>query len=301
MTSIIVLQPYGSGTKRKSAERVGGTIGGGIVAALLAASIHNQWGVIAVITVTSVLTLATYSVDYGWYCFFLTPTFVLMSLPHLRDWQFAGVRIGMTVLGAGVALVAMRLLWPVGEQVELGRLLGRGATAEAAYMRAMLRYWLQTGPSRKTAERTVLAPARRRCGLALNDAEETLDRMLLEPTLSRRRSAESRMAGRAEALAFATYLRRLTRSITTLAAVGSADWVRAAKIEAMAERMDEVAAALIAGQAAAGKGSVGRADERSGWDVVEGAKGSVAQEQMRRMERQVGVLERTALELLGGS
>jgi uncharacterized membrane protein YccC len=70
MTSIIVLQPYGSGTLRRGVQRVGGTIAGGVLAALLAASVHSEGGIIAVITVTSVLTLATYAVDYGWYCFF---------------------------------------------------------------------------------------------------------------------------------------------------------------------------------------------------------------------------------------
>ena len=89
-------------------QRVGGTIAGGVLAALLAAAIPSEAGVIAVITVTSVLTLATYAVDYGWYCFFLTPTFVLMSLPHLQDWHFAGLRMGTTVVGAVVAVVAMR-------------------------------------------------------------------------------------------------------------------------------------------------------------------------------------------------
>src|SRR6202044_203593 len=69
MTSLIVLQPHGSGTLLKTAQRVGGTIGGGFLAAGLAAVIHTDTGVIAVITVTSVLTLATYAVDYGWYSF----------------------------------------------------------------------------------------------------------------------------------------------------------------------------------------------------------------------------------------
>ena len=90
MTSLIVLQPHGSGTLLKLAQRVGGTIGGGFLAALLAAEIHTEAGVIVVITVTSVLTLATYAVDYGWYSFFLTPTFVLMSLPHLERLALCG-------------------------------------------------------------------------------------------------------------------------------------------------------------------------------------------------------------------
>ena len=160
MTSLIVLQPHGSGTLLKLAQRVGGTIGGGFLAALLAAEIHTEAGVIVVITVTSVLTLATYAVDYGWYSFFLTPTFVLMSLPHLNDWHFAGVRILTTVVGAAVALTAMLVLWPEREQMQLGQLLGRGAAADAAYVRAMLRFWAVGAGDRAATDRELMAPAR---------------------------------------------------------------------------------------------------------------------------------------------
>ena len=46
-------------------QLVGGTIAGGLLAALLVAGCIARAGVIAVITVTSVLTLATYAVDYA--------------------------------------------------------------------------------------------------------------------------------------------------------------------------------------------------------------------------------------------
>ncbi|HKB46523.1 MAG TPA: FUSC family protein, partial [Ktedonobacterales bacterium] len=225
MTSIIVLQPYGSGTLRRSVQRVGGTIAGGVLAALLAAAVHSEGGIIAVITVTSVLTLATYAVDYAWYCFFLTPTFVLMSLPHLRDWHFAGVRMGTTVVGALVSVLAMRVLWPEREHIELGRLLGRGAAADAAYVRAMVRFWEAGAGERQAAERAVLAPARRNCGLTINDAEETLDRLMLEPRVGQGERWE-------EALTFVTYLRRLTRAVTTLAVVGTGSGLAAERMDA---------------------------------------------------------------------
>jgi uncharacterized membrane protein YccC len=279
MTSIIVLQPYGSGTLRRGVQRVGGTIAGGLLAALLAASVHSQGAIIAVITVTSVLTLATYAVDYGWYCFFLTPTFVLMSLPHLQDWHFAGVRMGTTVLGAVVAVVAMRVLWPEREQIELGRLLGRGAAADAAYVRAMLRFWATSEAARAAAERDVLAPARRSCGLSINDAEETLDRLMLEPRVSRASRWE-------EALTFVTYLRRLTRAVTTLAVVGVGSLPAVERMEAVAGRLDRVSSALL------GEGEVRPVDDPA--NATTGDGGGVAEQQMRRMERQVGVLERAA-------
>ncbi len=245
MTSIIVLQPYGSGTLRRSVQRVGGTIAGGVLAALLAAAVHSERGIIAVITVTSVLTLATYAVDYAWYCFFLTPTFVLMSLPHLRDWHFAGV--------------------------------------DAAYVRAMVRFWEAGAGERQAAERAVLAPARRDCGLTINDAEETLDRLMLEPRVGQGERWE-------EALTFVTYLRRLTRAVTTLAVVGTGSGLAAERMETVARRLEGVSSALL-------EGGFARPLEADATSAV-ADEDSIAEQQMRRMERQAGILERTAAELM---
>jgi hypothetical protein len=262
---------------------VGGTIAGGVLAALLAAAVHSEGGIIAVITVTSVLTLATYAVDYAWYCFFLTPTFVLMSLPHLRDWHFAGVRMGTTVVGALVSVLAMRVLWPEREHIELGRLLGRGAAADAAYVRAMVRFWEAGAGERQAAERAVLAPARRDCGLTINDAEETLDRLMLEPRVGQGERWE-------EALTFVTYLRRLTRAVTTLAVVGTGSGLAAERMDAVARRLEGVSSALLGGGFA-------RPLEADAASAVADAD-NIAEQQMRRMERQAGVLERTAAELM---
>jgi uncharacterized membrane protein YccC len=292
MTSIIVLQPYGSGTLRKSFQRVAGTIAGGVLAALLAVSIHSQTGIIAVITLTSVLTLATYAVDYAWYSFFLTPTFVLLSLPHLQDWHYAGVRMGMTVLGALVSVVAMRLLWPEQEQAQLGVLLGRGAAADAAYVRAMVRFWKVDAGERRVAAREVMAPARRRCGLAINDAEEALDRMLLEPTLGKRSASGKDL--KTTALTFVTYLRRLTRSVTTLEGVGIGHEAEVRRVEVVAARLEAVSAALLRNGATNFAAQSASAVEQSGSAV----QGGVAEQQIRRMERQAGVMERAAVEIL---
>jgi uncharacterized membrane protein YccC len=299
MTSIIVLQPTGSGTLRRGAQRVGGTIAGGILAAIFAAAIHSQEGVIAVITVTSIFSLATYAVDYGWYAFFLTPTFVLMSLPHLRDWHFAGVRIGNTILGAAVAVLAMRLLWPEREQAAMKRLLARGALADAEYVRAMLDFWSSVSSSRSTtgrvdADRRLLAPARRACGLAINDAEEALDRIMLEPQVPLARAARWETA-----LTFVTYLRRMTRAVATLAAIGNNEADLRARAEDVALRMERLGESL---NASLGNHAVPFIEQAEDVEAQTAAsplgEDTPAQHQLRRLERQAGVLERTAIALV---
>jgi hypothetical protein len=229
------------------------------------------------------LTLATYAVDYAIYCFFLTPSFVLLSLPHPHDWRYAGIRIGTTLAGALIALAAMRLLWPERAEAELNRLLRRGAAADAAYLRAMLRFWDASPKEKPAAERQVLAPARRACGLASNDAEEAVDRVMQEPQFGGLAAAELRL--RNEALTFATYLRRLTQSITTLAVVGRNTPQTHTRLQRAAERMERIAA----GEAAAGEAAE---NPTAGL-----ALGNVAEAQMQRVERQVGILERTAAAL----
>jgi uncharacterized membrane protein YccC len=296
MTSIIVLQPTSSGTLRRGAQRVGGTIAGGVLAAILAAAIHSQEGIIVVVTITSIFTLATYAIDYGWYAFFLTPTFVLLSLPHLRDWHFAGVRIGNTVLGAAVAVLAMRLLWPEREQVEMTRLLARGAQADAEYVRAMLLFWrtidsTSTDAARIDADRRLLAPARRACGLAINDAEEALDRIMLEPQVPLSKSTEWEPA-----LTFVTYLRRMTRAVTTLAALGCDDDHLRDRAERVIDRLERLAEIMNSNERRGEPsfpepGSAGSAAAPLGEDTPE-------EHQLRRLERQAGVLERTASVLM---
>jgi uncharacterized membrane protein YccC len=308
MTSIIVLQPYQSHTFKRGVERVGGTIAGGILAAVLAVLISSQAGIIAVITATSVLTLATYAVDYAWYCFFLTPTFVLLSLPHLRDWEYSGVRMLTTLLGATVAVAAMRLLWPEREHLEMGKLLARAVAADEAYIRAMLRSWRvaeigshdagNTLEDRRLAERELLAPARRACGLAANDVEESLDRLMLDSGIGRLAARSS--AGDApvlikeHALTFVTYLRRLTQSVTTLAGVGKSDPAAISRLEMLTRRLGGVSSALLDPSAAIA--TLPRREEEIA--TAEPAN-DVALHLIQRMERQVSILERAAASLLG--
>jgi uncharacterized membrane protein YccC len=296
MTSIIVLQPYTGETWRRSGDRVGGTVAGAVLAALLAATVPSETGIIAVISIGCVFTLAVYAVDYAWYCFFLTPTIVLLTLPHLRDWHFAAVRMGMTGLGALTALLAMLLFWPEREAGQLPRLLAQAAVADAAYLRAMLKFWQSpTGnmQARTLAERTILAPARRACGLATNDAEDSLDRALLEHSIPLRSTPAHERLNH-DALTFTTYLRRLTQSITTLAVVGTQSPQLVATVEGLATRLDSVSNALTAHNA----DGLTQAEIALNPAVSVSLPGlSLTGQQLARIQRQVGILERAAADI----
>jgi uncharacterized membrane protein YccC len=285
MTSLIVLRPFAGETVQKSAERVVGTVAGGLLAAGFTAVLTSPAETLVLVTVCAAASVALYSVEYAWYCFFVTPTVVLLTLPKLHDWHLAAVRMEMTVLGAVVSVLTMLLLWPERESLQLPGLLARGAAADAAYLRALGVFWERTerggASERVAAERAVLAPARRACGLALNDAEETLDHALLEHAIPLNPRAEPTKLLNSAALTFTTYLRRMTRTVTTLAATGL-DEAQRPVLGVLASRMDNVARALGAGEALL--------------PVVDGAV-AVEGEQLKRLAMQVAVLERTATEL----
>jgi hypothetical protein len=291
MTSIIVLQPYTGETWRRSWDRVGGTVAGAAVAAILAASISSDAGIIAAISIGSALSLAVYAVDYAWYSFFLTPTIVLLTLPALRDWHFAAVRMGMTGLGALTALLAMLLLWPQRESVQLPRLLARAAAADAAYLRAMLKFWQCPAgdiQARTLAERRVLAPARRACGLASNDAEDSLDRALLEHAIPLHATpAQDRFNH--DALTFTAFLRRLTQSITSLAVIATDVAPLTPAVSNLANRLEAVSTTL----AKPGTGNLSLPEV----PLTSRPNPTLADRQLTRIERQVSVLERAAADI----
>jgi len=152
--------------------------------------------------------------------------------------------------------------------------------------------------ARGLAEREVMAPARRACGLAANDVEESLDRLMLEPGLGRLVGAGSGGTATAGAmkelaLTFVTYLRRLTQSLTTLAGLGGNDRATVAKLEELAGRLGVVSSALA--------GSAGGLLVLDGDQGASEEVGEVGAHLLQRMERQVSILERTAVGLLGAS
>jgi uncharacterized membrane protein YccC len=304
MTSLIVLRPFAAETVRKSAERVAGTVAGGIFAAAVTALFSSHIEILAIVVLCAAGAVAVYAVDYAWYCFFLTPTIVLLTLPRMHDWYLALARTEMTVLGAAVAVAAMLLLWPERESLQLPRLLARAAAADAAYLRAMLGFWqAATGQPRAIridAERALLAPARRLCGLAVNDAEDTLDHALLEHDLPLNPRRHHTAHLNSAALTFTTYLRRITRTATTLAAVGldtagldAASEPTIPLIANLATRLERLERILRSQSSP--KPLI--ATDIPVPIIAAELPPTLAGDQLRRLERQISILERTTAEI----
>jgi uncharacterized membrane protein YccC len=227
MTSLIVLQPHVSGTMRRGLERIGGTVAGGILAALLALTVHAQLATAAVLFPLALLALALLPVSYAAFAFFLTPTFVLAWIPYSGDWQFALVRMANTVFGALISLAAMLFFFPAYERDRAPEFLRASLAADRRYLAQLADAWR----SRSRSSRP-LANARRDAALAHNDTEESLERLLAENWPRRRPFAQF-------VAAFVTYLRRFAQSVTTLTALdGEWPWKQSGLVQSRLELLD---------------------------------------------------------------
>ena len=224
LTSLIVLQPHVSGTLRRGLERVGGTIGGGILAALLAVALHAQLVIAAVLFPLTLLSLAVMPVSYAAFAFFLTPAFVLAWLPYSGDWHLALIRVLNTFIGAIISILAMMFLFPIYERERAPAFLRASLTADRLYLEQLIESWRSDSSSVRD-----LASARRHTGLAHNDTEESVERLLAEAWPRRLPFASSTTA-------FVTYLRRLAQTITTLTTLtGETNWKRSRPVQSRLE------------------------------------------------------------------
>jgi len=285
LTSLIVLQPHVSGTMRRGVERIGGTVGGGILAAVLAATLHSQLATAAVLFPMALLALAILPVSYAAFVFFLTPTFVLAWLPYSGDWQLALVRTVNTVAGAAISLAAMIFLFPAYERERAPEFLRASIDADRRYLAQVAKSWRDRLRSVRP-----LASARRATGLAHNDTEESLERLLAESWPRRKPFAQF-------VAAFVTYLRRFAQSVTALAALdGEWAWKQSAAVQCRLELLDQRLAWLEEQISVGGHAAANSWPEPGTLELQEPmpklAEDHPGEQQLERLERQAQVLHR---------
>ncbi len=178
MTTVVILQPYAASTWQVSMKRIVFSVLGGILAAALGLVFHTPWSIVLVVFPISVATMLFRTVDYGLFVLFLTPLFVLISAlaePGNGDLGLSLLRGVNSVLGGVLALAAGTLLWP-------GRELQRLPVELAKAIGADRDFFLRVLDARLEAQRAdTVDVARRLAGLASNNAEASVQRLLSEP------------------------------------------------------------------------------------------------------------------------
>jgi hypothetical protein len=92
-------------------------------------------------------------------------------------------------------------------------------------------------------------------------------------------------------LTFVTYLQRFARAVTTLAVVGTASESAVRRVKVIAGRLHELSRLMVGNEPVK---VFEEGNPAAGSAMLEA---DIAEEQLRRMERQVGVMERAAKSL----
>jgi uncharacterized membrane protein YccC len=180
ITMVLCLQPYFSATWQRSAERIAGTALGGVLAAGIGVLTQTSTELAITMLPLTIFAFAMRAVSYGVFVAALTPMIVLLVeqiAPGANELTIAVDRVGYTLLGGLLAVLANLLLWPgfEGGRVEAG--IKTAMDAHAAYAKAVFAALLEGGAPADAA--------RRAAGLASNNLEAILSRALLEPHKSR--------------------------------------------------------------------------------------------------------------------
>lgn len=204
-TMIVVLQPdYGS-TRKKAAERVVGTLAGGLFASSLLwlrpdpAVIHMA--VAVTIAIFSYLVKRAYAVAV----FFITLVVVLLVEAHQPvTIAFTIERIACTLGGGLLALAAAFLFWPVWERGRFPGIISQALQKNRDYLRMVVDRLREGGPHDEA-----MMEMKKEAESANSDAFSSLRRMSADPKIHR--------AGLEQAAALTNGNQRVTNALNVIA------------------------------------------------------------------------------------
>jgi uncharacterized membrane protein YccC len=279
ITTLIVLQPYTGATMRKTLQRVSGSVFGGILAAALAVAARTKLAIAGIMVPFTIGAVAVLPLNYGVFVLLLTPVFVLLAEPHPGDWELAGLRAVNTLLGGVIALAAAQLLWPVHE---LSTYAGQLADLFRELRTLLVTATGGAGPTAPLWKRSV-DDARRRFGVAVTNAEATMQRLITEDSPNPRRVEA--------AMAITIYGRRMASTLSALAEARTLDAapVPPSESSAMLAQLDSLIASLANSPSRLTTEPIANVDAPRA-DVAPAR--SLQAAQIERLHAQLAVLER---------
>jgi uncharacterized membrane protein YccC len=176
LTTFVLLQPNRSATTTRAIQRGLGTIVGALFAVGVVSTISDPLALAIIIVIAAGLGASVLALNYALYSMFVTPTFILLAELHTRDFLLIEIRIAYTLLAGVIAFVASILLWPTREDLQFDEQLARALEALERYTEAVAKAVADNAPA---PSRDGVA-ARRAFGVAINNAETSLDRVVAE-------------------------------------------------------------------------------------------------------------------------
>jgi uncharacterized membrane protein YccC len=178
ITIVATMQPYYSVTFTRAVERIGGTVLGGVIAALVGLVCNTPLLMTIALFPLCMAALAVRTVSFGLFMAGLTPLIVLLvefGSPDENPLIVLGLRTLFTLTGGLLALAGCYLLWPSWEPARLRQEVAAGIAAHAGYAETELAFLLNE------ADAMAVERARREAGVASNNIEASVSRALLEP------------------------------------------------------------------------------------------------------------------------
>jgi uncharacterized membrane protein YccC len=208
LTIMLVLKPNLGVTFTRFFQRVGGTLLGALIAALLISTIASKPILDIIILVTVFFGVALIAVNYGSSVVFSSIFILLIAdMTDVNDamgWEFAGFRILNTCIGAGLAFGSHYLLWPNWERDRLPSQLANALKEVRTYFSDVMAVY----QGNREYDSTIIRQ-RRRTGLAIGNAQTSFQGLLREPKLDREVVEP--------VTTLLVYLRRFTGAVTVLA------------------------------------------------------------------------------------
>ncbi|WP_237385228.1 YccS family putative transporter [Xenorhabdus sp. Sc-CR9] len=138
LTSLFVCQPNYSATRRRLALRVTGTLAGILLGLPILYFVPSIEGQLVLIVISGVLFFAFRNSQYTHATLFIT-LLVLLSFNLLGEgFEVALPRIIDTLIGCGIALLAVSFIWPDWKFRQLPQVINRTVSANCRYLNAIL-------------------------------------------------------------------------------------------------------------------------------------------------------------------
>lgn len=177
MTIIIILKPAFSLTKKKNADRLLGTIGGGIIGLLVLFFIHDKTVLFAILIFCMLGTYTFKIANYIVMVIFLTPyVLILFHFLGLGALNVAGERLMDTAIGSALAALANYFIFPEWESGQLKNYMEAVLKANMNYLEKLQE--LLKGNHIPSLEYNVV---RKELFVSTANLSSALQRMLSEP------------------------------------------------------------------------------------------------------------------------
>lgn len=177
LTMIIVIQPYYGATRKKSIERIVGTVAGILLGGVIMLLPLPHQVFVGLLVVVSFFVAYFLRNNYKVGVFFVTIMMViLMQLSQQGSWELIGWRILSTLIGAALAITAGYVFWPIWEKQRFPFLIKNAFQQNKAYLQQVIKYF-----NNELSVNESWHKHRRSAEAANNDVFACVQRMYEEP------------------------------------------------------------------------------------------------------------------------